>query len=248
MEDILNEIARLEEEVRKSQAREQEYQAALESQEANNLAEQGIARERSERQGYLEAIENLRNAQTEIEGLQSKLEASAQRRAEYRRVGNTEQEAMENSEYARITEQIQNLTDKALGREVEVSKEEIENLKEEIRKSGERLKEYKDSGAEAQYANEMSERQELLNKLDELKKKREAQNEKKAQVDYSAEIAKLEEQLMQLSTIETPEETVETQEPEQEAPVEENQEEAPAEESGESVEAESEENTENSED
>ena len=172
MEDILNEIARLEEEVRKSQAREQEYRTSPDI----NAAEQGIARERSERQGYLEAIEKLRNTQTEIEDLQSKLEASAQRRAEYRRVGNSEQEAMENSEYAKITEQIQNLKNKALGKE-DVTKEEIEKLKEEIRKSGERLKAYKESGAEEQYANEMSERQELLNRLDELKKKREVQLE-----------------------------------------------------------------------
>ena len=102
MEDLKIEIARLQEEVRKSQAREQEYRTAPDI----NMAEQGIARERSERNALLARI-------SELSKLDKQIEASAARMAEYKRNGATEQEAYEEAEYAKLVASAQ----KALGNE-----------------------------------------------------------------------------------------------------------------------------------
>ena len=118
----------------------------------------------------------------EIARLKEELKECGERRKAYKDAGRYQQEAMEASNYSRIVAQIRELETKPMS--LKKVNEELTKLKEELRRCGERRREYK--GFDAQVAMEASNYSELVEKIHNLEQQK---------LEIENKLAKLREEL-----------------------------------------------------
>ena len=103
----------------------------------------------------------------EVKKLQEELAKSAERMAEYRRNGFYEQESAEQANYAEIVEKISELSkEQNQGKNVS----QMDNLQSELRKSAERMAEYRRGGFYEQEAAEQANYAKIVEKINDLSK------------------------------------------------------------------------------